>query len=274
MPVSATARVHPTALISAEATIGDHVEIGAFSVIEGPVTLGPDCAIATHVRLMGPLVMGRGNTVGSGAVFGDFPQHGGYRGEPTGTEIGDFNTFREHVTVHRGSHVAGAGTTRIGNHNYFMVNSHVAHDALVANQCIIANGALIAGHCEIQDRVFMSGNSALHQFVRMGRLSLLSGCEGASQDIIPFVVAENRNRVSGVNVIGLKRAGMPAADIAATRKAFTILYRSNLIFKLATDRLREEMGAVPVVAEILAFIATSRRGIIRAVTERDDEGWG
>ncbi|HJZ91859.1 MAG TPA: acyl-ACP--UDP-N-acetylglucosamine O-acyltransferase [Gemmataceae bacterium] len=265
MPVADPDRVHPTAIVSAEADLAAGVQVGPYAVIEGPVTLGLDCVVGPHAHLIGPLVMGRGNRVGTGTVIGSEPQHLAYEGQPTRTEIGDSNTFREFVTVHRGSHVEGYGVTRIGSFNYFMVNSHVAHDCKIANHCIFANGALLAGHCEIEDRVFLSGLTAVHQFARLGRLSLLNGQESASHDVPPFLVVKDRYTLLGVNIVGMRRAGIPTADISAVRMAFKILYRSGLMLKLGVERLEQELGGHPLVAEMLRFIqAKSRRGIMRS----------
>lgn len=269
MPVAPSAQVNPTAIVSAEADIADGVRVGPYTVIEGPVTLGPHCVVAPHVHLVGPLRMGQGNKVDTGTVIGSDPQHLSYQGQPTRTEIGEFNTFREHVTVHRGSHVDQV--TRIGNRNYFMAHAHVAHDCKVGNDCILANGALLGGHCELQDRVFMSGHTALHQFVRMGRLSLLTGLEGLSKDIVPFMTAKNRFTMLGVNVVGMRRAGYAHADIQTARRAFHILYRSNLLLRPAIELLDRELGAHPLVAEILQFIRESKRGVMRSARDRTGE---
>ena len=267
MPAATSGQVHPTAIVSPDAVIGDGVRIGPYTVIDGPVTIGPGCVVGPHVHLVGPLVLGGGNQIGTGTVIGTDPQHLGYQGQPTRTEIGDFNVFREHVTVHRGSHVDQV--TRIGNKNYFMAHAHVAHDCKVGNECILANGALMGGHCELQDRVFMSGCAALHQFVRMGRLSLLTGLEGVSKDVIPFLTVRDRFTVLGVNAIGMKRAGIPAADIMEVRKAYHILYRSDLLLKAAIDQVAERLGGHPLVAEMLRFIRESKRGVMRSTRHRD-----
>src|SRR5262245_5469618 len=272
MPVAASTCVHPTAVVSTEAELADGIQIGPCAAIEGPVTIGPDCIISPHTHLIGPLVMGRGNRVGTGTVIGSEPQHLGYHGQPSRTEIGDFNTFREHVTIHRGSHVEGEGVTRIGSHNYFMVNAHVAHDCKVANHCILVNGALLAGHCELQDQVYMSALTAIHQFVRMGRLSFLNGQESSTKDVPPFLIVKNRSAMLGVNVVGMRRAGIASADISAVRKAFQILYRSDLMLKVGVERAEAELGSNPVVAEMLQFIrAKSKRGIMRPGADADDE---
>src|SRR5262245_32293500 len=179
-------RIHATAVIAREAELADDVEVGAHAIIEGKVNIGPQCVIRPGAFLYGPLTMGQANTVYSGAVLGETPQHLKYQGEPTSLEIGDGNVFREFVTVHRGT--THRMTTVIGNHNYFMVNAHVGHDCIVGNRNILANGALVAGHCVLADHVFLSGNSAVHQFVRVGRLALLSGCSISTKDIPPFVM--------------------------------------------------------------------------------------
>ena len=271
MTIPSSAQVHPTAVISSECTIGEHVRVGPYVVAEGPVIIGAGCEIGPHVHLIGPLTIGRENRIGTGSVIGSDPQHLAYRGQPSGTEVGDFNTFREHVTVHRGSHVEGYGTTRIGSHNYFMAASHVGHDSVVGNHCILANCALMGGHSVLQDRVFMSGNTSLHQFTRMGRLSLLMGQEGVGKDVPPFLTAKNPHAILGVNLIGLRRSGCTADDISAVRRACHILYRSGLLLKQGVERLDQELGSKPIVQEMLQFIRESKRGIIRAMDRSGSE---
>lgn len=273
MPVAPTARIHATAVVSSDAEIGPQVSIGPYVVIDGAVTIGADCEVSPHVHIVGPLKLGQGNKIGSGSVLGTDPQHLGYRGETSRTEIGDFNVFREHVTVHRGSHVAGHGVTRIGDRNYFMAHSHVAHDCKVGNDCILVNGALMGGHSEVQDRVFLSGNTTLHQFVRMGRLSMLMGLEGVGVDIPPFCTVKNHRTLLGINVVGMRRAGISSADITVIRKAYHILYRSGLLQKQAVQVLADTLGGHPLVAEMLEFIQASKRGVMRKGRDkgRDDE---
>jgi UDP-N-acetylglucosamine acyltransferase len=266
--MSTAARIHPTALIASEARLADDVRVGPYAIIDGPAVIGPGCEIRAHAIVTGRVTMGRGNVVFSGAVLGEQPQHFGYKGEPTTVEIGDGNFFRENVTIHRGT--TCTGTTKIGNGNFFMANSHVAHDCVVGNRCILANGALMGGHCTVDDNVFLSGNSALHQFVHVGRLALLSGCSGSSKDIPPFIIQQRINSVLGVNVIGMKRAGLSDTDIQPVRKAFKILFRSGLTLPTALARIEEEHGQVLVVAEMLNFIRQSKRGI-NFTRDRDGE---
>lgn len=273
-------QIHPTAIVSADAVLADDVQIGAFAVIEGPVTLGPGCVIGPHAHILGPVTMGANNQVGTGVVIGSPPQHRAYRGEPTAVEIGDDNIFREHVTVHRGM-PRGVGTatgvTRIGHRNLFMVNSHVGHDCVVGNDCTLVNGALIGGHVVLEDRVLLSGNSAVHQFCRVGRLALVSGTTGVSKDVPPFWIQWQMNQVRGINVVGMRRAGMSTADIAAVRKAFRTIYwsRPALLLRDAMARIEAELGHVAAVRELLEFIRSSKRGIcgahryVRSTTEDD-----
>jgi UDP-N-acetylglucosamine acyltransferase len=259
MPIASSAHIHPTALISADAEIGENVQVGPYVIIEGPVRVGPDCVLKSGAHLFGPMTMGQGNVVHSHAVLGEQPQHLRYRGEPTLLEIGDHNIFRECATVHRG--MAPSGITRIGNHNFLMVCSHVAHDCQIGNHCILANSALLAGHIILEDGVCISGNTVLHQFCRVGRLALLSGLSGTSMDIPPFIIQQRYNCVVGVNVVGMRRGGVPTANINAVRQAFHIIYRSGMLLPQALAKIEAELSHVPEVAEMLEFIRSSKRGI-------------
>jgi UDP-N-acetylglucosamine acyltransferase len=258
-------RIHPTALVSDEARLAEDVTVGPFTVIDGPVTLGPGCAVGPHVHLIGPLTLGQGNRIHTGAVLGDDPQHLGYKGEPTRVEIGDFNIFREHVTVHRGMPTTGTGrgTTTIGSHNLFMAGSHVAHDCRVGNHCIFANAAVIGGHSVIYDQALLSGNTAVHQFCRIGRLAMLGGTCAISQDLPPFWIAQGGiNMLHSVNIIGMRRAGMPAEEIQAVRHAFRLINRSGLTIPDALNQVEELYGRLPAIRELIDFIRSSKRGVV------------
>lgn len=259
MAHASSSRIHPTAVISSQAELADDVEVGPYVVIEGRVRIGSGCVLRPYVHLCGPLTMGRNNVVYSGAVLGERPQHLRYNDEPTGVEIGDHNTFREYVTVHRGTTHSWA--TRIGSHNYFMANSHVAHDCQIGDHCFLTNGSLLGGHCTLENNVYLSGNSAVHQFVHLGRLSLLSGCSITTKDIPPFMIQQGINSVVGVNVVGMRRAGISSAQIDAVRQAFRIIYREAKTLPVALAKIEQEMGTIDVVAELLAFIRRSERGI-------------
>ncbi len=251
--------IHPTAVISPEAELADDVQVGPHVVIEGAVRIGPGCVLKPFVHLVGPLTMGRDNLVFSGCVLGEQPQHQRYSGEPTSTEIGDNNVFREHVTIHRGT--TQSWKTRIGSGNFFMAHSHAAHDCVIGNQCILANGALLGGHCVLEDGAYLSGNSAVHQFVRVGRLALLGGVSGTTKDVPPFVILQHINCVAGINVVGMRRAGISHADIDAVRRAFHLLYRQGLSLPNALQQVEQELGQVGVVQEMVSFIRRSTRGI-------------
>lgn len=255
----AAARVHPTAVIAPEVELADNVEIGAHVVIEGKVRIGPECVIRPQAILCGPLTMGRGNTVYSGAVLGERPQHLKYHNEPTSVEIGDGNIIREFVTIHRGT--TDRMKTVIGNNNFLMVNSHIGHDCIIGNNIIICNGAQIAGHCVIEDNAYLSGNCCVHQFVRIGRLSLLSGCAITTKDMPPFIMQQGIDNVVGMNIVGMRRAGLNSEQMNSVRRAFRILFREGNPLNVALGRITAELGHVDSVQELLTFLGQPGRGI-------------
>jgi len=261
MPIAPSARVHATAVIDPRANIGEGVEVGPYVVIDGPSTVGPDCILRSRSMLCGKLTLGRGNDVGVGAILGERPQHLGYSGsEDTQTVIGDFNIFREGVTIHRGTPLTGL--TSVGDRNFMMVNSHIGHDSTIGSNITMANGALVAGSCEVQDRAFLSGNAAIHQFSRIGRLAFLSGNTASSRDLLPFMTMVERDQVVGVNKVGMQRAGLSVDDIMVVRRAYKLLFRERLLQKRAIEKLDQELGDHSLVQEILTFINTSKRGFV------------
>lgn len=268
MPSAPSPRIHPSAIISAEAELADDVVVGPLVIIEGKVRVGPGCVLRPHAQLHGPLTLGKNNIVFGNAILGERPQHTRYADEPTSVEIGDDNIFREGVTVHRAT--THSWVTRVGSQNFFMANSHIAHDCQVGSRCIFANGALVGGHCVVADNVYLSGNSGVHQFVRIGRLALLSGCSITTKDIPPFVIQHSRNAVAGVNVIGMRRAGISTDDIRDVRAAFHLLFRSGLTTPSAIERIENEVGTSSAVAEIIDFLRqTSPRGGINVIRDND-----
>lgn len=260
--MSHAAFIHPTAIISHSAELAEDVRVGPYAVIDGPVKLGSGCVVRAHAHLIGPLTAGAENDFGSHCVIGDRPQHLGYKGEDTGVTIGRGNTFREHVTVHRGM-PAGAGRvfTAIGDGNYFMASSHVGHDCVIGNNSIFVNSALLGGHCTVGDRALVSGNAGIHQNCRVGRLALVRPMAIITQDVPPFWVVQSRNSAAAVNVVGMRRAGLPSAEIQAVRKAFNLIYRSGEILSLAVARMEGELGHLPTIQELVAFIRGTKRGI-------------
>jgi UDP-N-acetylglucosamine acyltransferase len=253
-------RIHPTAVIDHEAVLADDVRIGPYAVIEGPVEIGPGSVVEAHGCLSGPLTMGRDNVVCHGAVLGKSPQHRGYQGEPTSVRIGDGNVFREFVTVHRGT-IQGNGTTWIGDRNLFMIGSHIGHDARIGHGCTVVNYALVAGHVSLDDGCILSGHTAVQQRVRIGRLAMLGGMAATSKDIPPFVLQQGYNCVTGLNVVGLRRAGCSPETIDALRQAFRMVYREGRTLGGVLDRIESELASIPEVAEFVEFIRTSKIGI-------------
>lgn len=260
MSIAVSDLIHPTAVIGPEVDLAADVVVGPYVVIDGPVTIGPGCVLEAHACLCGPITMGPNNTIGHGAVLGKSPQSRAYRGEPTRLIIGEGNTFREYVTVHRGT-VEGGGETRIGDHNLLMVNSHVGHDAVVGSHCTIVNNALIAGHAILGDACILSGHSAVQQRVRIGRLAMLGGMGGTSKDIPPFVLQQGYNCVTGLNIVGLRRAGLPPESINGLRQAFRILYKEGRGLNDSLERIEGDFGHLAEVAEFTGFIRASKLGI-------------
>lgn len=256
-------RIHPTAIVHPEAKLAEDVRVGPFAVIDAGVTLGPGCAVGPHAYLTGLLTAGTNNQFHAHCVIGDAPQHTGYSGEPTRVEIGDGNTFREFVTVNRGMPASG-GVTRIGHGNMLMATSHVAHDCTVGDRAIFANGAVIGGHTVIGDGAFLSGNVCVHQFCRVGRLSMLSGGSKISLDLPPFFVVQGLNHTRAVNVVGMRRAGLSNEEIMGVRRAFQTLYRSGQLIRAALDQVEAAEGHLPAVREVVEFVRASKRGIVTA----------
>ena len=256
-------RVHPTALVDPAARLGPGTVVGPFAILEGDVRLGEGVTVGPYCHLLGLLTVGANTRFGTGCVIGERPQHTGYQGEPTAIDIGERNTFREQVTVHRGMPApAGRATTTIGHGNLFMVNSHIAHDCVVGNDCVLANGAVVGGHAVIGDRALLSGNSAVHQNCRVGRLALIGGTSAISQDLPPFWICQGGiNMLHGVNVIGMRRAGLPREEILAVRQCYKYLNRSGLTIPLALERIEAEFPAVAAALEIVAFVRATKRGI-------------
>lgn len=260
--------VHPTAIISQDAELAPDVVVGPYAIIEGDVRVGPGTVIEGHACLCGPLTMGRRNTVGHGAVLGKAPQHRGYRGEETKLQIGDDNVFREFVTVHRGT-PQGGGVTRIGNFNMFMIGSHLGHDATVGNGCTLVNNALVAGHVELGDACILSGHSAVQQRVRIGRLAMLGGLGSTSKDVPPFLLQQGYNCVSGLNLVGLRRAGVDQEAIERLRALYRTLYKESRALSLALEHAETHlMGDCAIVREFIDFVRSSKLGINPARTSK------
>lgn len=251
--------VHPTAVLTGEIQLADDVVIGPGCTLTGRIGIGPGTTLVASAHLQGPLRIGERNVLYPGSCIGFAPQDLKFdpASDGAGTVIGDGNTFRENVSIHRATRER---PTTVGNRNYFMAGAHAAHDVRVGDDNILANGTLLGGFAEVADRVVFGGNAAVHQFVRIGRGSMLSGLVGTGYDLCPFFTLFGINQVGGVNVIGMRRAGHPRAEIDAVRWCFRILVRSGLPPKAAVERL-EERGSEPIVREMIDFVRSSKRGI-------------
>lgn len=252
--------VHPTALIAPEAKIDPSVEIGAYVIIEGAVQIAAGCKIAPHAQLIGPLTIGEGTSIGRGAVIGELPQDLGF--EPateSGVCLGKKNVIREHVTIHRGSK-AGSWTS-MGDGNFIMVGAHFGHDVQLGNSNIIANGALLAGHVHVGNNTFIGGGAVFHQFLRIGDYCVIQGNGSFSKDIPHYCAAQRTNRITGLNVIGLRRQGFTTQDRAEIKELFNLVFRSGHNLSQAITAARGKQWSAPV-EKLLKFLeAPSKKGV-------------
>ena len=255
--------IHPTAIVHRAARLASDVEVGPYSVIGEHVEVGAGSFIGSHVVLDGHTRIGQRNTIWHFVSIGAPPQDKKYKGEPTGVEIGDRNTFREFCTINRGT-VQDAGVTRIGNDNWIMAYVHFAHDCQIGNNTIFANLSQIAGHVSVGDWAILGGNTQAHQFVQIGAHSFTGMGTYLAQDLPPYVTAAgNMARPFGINKEGLKRRGFSSEAIAGLKRAYKTLYRKGLTLEEALAELKAQAAACREVQPLLDFIARSKRGIIR-----------
>jgi UDP-N-acetylglucosamine acyltransferase len=253
--------IHPTAVVDPKATLGAGARVGAFSIIGAEVTLGDGAEIGHHCVLEGRIEIGARVTVGHGSLLGGRPQDLKYReGTPSGVRIGADTAIREYVTIHRATR-PGAWT-ELGEGCLVMGMAHVAHDCRIGDGAIVINYAGLTGHCEIGERATIGGMTGLVPFTRVGAYAYIGGYSKVTADIPPYVLADgNPAAAHGINVIGLRRAGMSAADRRLLQDAYRLLYRSGLTPQRAIERIRHELPAASPVDCLLEFIAGSRRGI-------------
>jgi len=252
----AAASIHPLASVAGGARLGTGVRIGPFAVIEDEVELGDGCEIGAHAVLKRYTRLGPRNRVAEHAVIGGEPQDVKFKGQVSYVVIGAGNLIREGVTINRGS--VDGGETRVGDDNFLMAYCHIAHDCQIGNRTVIANGALLAGWVGVGDRAFISGNVVIHQFARIGRLAMVGGLARISQDCVPFMITEGAPaRIRGLNIVGLRRAGIAAPDVAALKKAVGVL-RSGALLRDALIEL--DAANSSLVAEVAQFIRDSKRG--------------
>lgn len=257
----ASASIHPTALVSEGARLGAGVVVGPYAVVEPDTVVGDACEIRAHAVVKRFTTLGVGNVVHEGAVLGGEPQDLAFEGGPSALQIGDGNAIREGVTIHRAARPDGQ--TLVGSGCFIMAYAHIAHDCRLGDQVILANNVALAGHVEIGDRAFLSGGVVVHQFSRIGRLAMIGGNSKVVQDCLPFVITDGAPaRARGLNVVGLRRAGIAASRIRALKEAYRLLLRSTLPLEAGLSRMIE-LGD-PLVDELVAFARASKRGIARA----------
>jgi UDP-N-acetylglucosamine acyltransferase len=252
--------IHPSALVSPRAQIDADVRIGPLCIVEDDVTIGAGCILEASVVVKSGVVLGRNNHIFEGAVIGGPPQHVHMPARPGRVIIGSGNVIRENVTIHRALQPERA--TLIGDNNLLMCNAHIAHDCQVGNNTIIVNNVMLAGHVIVEDRAYVSGAVAVHQFCRIGTLAMVGGQAHINKDVPPFVTVDGLSSyVVGLNTIGLRRAGFDAQTIARLKAAYRVIYRSGLSWAEILERLRTEFNYGPA-AEFYRFLSTTARGIV------------
>lgn len=258
-----TAQIHPSAIIEEGVSISKNVKVGPFSYIGADVEIGEGTEIFSHVVIKGPTKIGRDNRIFQFASIGEACQDLKYGGEATRLEIGDRNTIRESVTMHRGT-IQDKGVTKVGNDSLFMINAHIAHDCVIGDFCIFANNATLAGHVTVENHAIIGGMSAIHQFCIIGEHAMLGGGSIVVKDIPPYVMAQgNHCAPFGINIEGMKRRGFEKSEIHAVRKVYKEIYRTGKKLTEVIPLIEEMAKEHPAVNKFIHFFEKSSRGIIR-----------
>ncbi|MEO0280491.1 MAG: acyl-ACP--UDP-N-acetylglucosamine O-acyltransferase [candidate division WOR-3 bacterium] len=259
--------IHKTCILGENVKLGDNIYIGPYSIIEGNIEIGDGTYIDAHVMIRGNVRIGKGNRIYFGACIGYPPQDVKFKGEDSWVIIGDNNIIREFVTIHRAT---GEGEkTIIGNSNFFMAYSHIAHNSKIGNGVIIVNGAQLGGHVEVEDFSFISANSLIHQFVRIGKYSIIGGGSHVKKDIVPYALCYGNPdaEIRGINSVGLKRRGISGERLNNIKRAFKILFFSDLNVSQALERLKSEFESNEDILHLIKFIELSKRGITKKSKE-------
>lgn len=252
--------IHPTAIIHPGALLGANCEIGPYCVIGEHVMLGDGCKLHSHVVVDGHTRLGKENEVFPFASIGLKTQDLKWKGGLTRTEIGDRNTFREYVTIH--SATSDGEVTKVGSHNHILAYCHLAHNVTVGDYVIMSNVATLAGHVTVEDRAVIGGLAAVHQFCRIGKFAMIGGCSKVVQDVPPFMMADgNPAETRTINKVGMERHGVSEAAIAALKQCYRILFREGLTIPNALAKIEQEVPPLPEVAQLVAFVRSSERGI-------------
>ncbi|WP_027714479.1 acyl-ACP--UDP-N-acetylglucosamine O-acyltransferase [Desulfuromonas sp. TF] len=255
--------IHPTAIVHSAARIDEGVSIGPYAVIGEHVSIAAGTTVGPHSVIEGWTEIGRDNRIFQFASVGADPQDLKFHGEQSFLRLGDRNTVREFVTLHRGTE-DGGGETVIGDDNLFMAYSHVAHDCRVGNRVILANAATLAGHVVVDDHAILGGLSGVHQFTRIGSHAMISGGSVVVQDIVPFIMAQgDRAKPAGLNLVGLKRRGFSDSTLHDLKTAYKLIFRSGLRLEEALEKVTAELDETPELKMFTEFIRNSHRGIAR-----------
>jgi UDP-N-acetylglucosamine acyltransferase len=256
-----SARVHPTAIVSRDVQLGDDVEIGPFVIVGDGCVIGDECVIAARATLERNVILASRVRVGSGSILGGDPQDLKYKGEPTTVEIGEETTIREYSTINRGT--AQSFKTTVGKNCFIMSYVHLAHDCHIGDGVILGNNVQLAGHVTVDEKAIVSGQSAAHQFVQIGRYSFTGGCSRISKDVPPYVKANgNPIRLYGLNKVGLQRNGVPEDVQRELKRAYRLFFNSDLNLSQARERAESELHRFPEVEEFLHFFDRSDRGLV------------
>ncbi len=254
--------IHPSAVVHPDAQIGSNCHIGPFCVIGQHVTLGPECRLHSHVVIDGHTTLGVSNELFPFAAIGLKTQDLKWKGGVTRTVIGDHNVFRENTTVHSATNDGDA--TIIGSHNHFLAYTHIAHDCRVGNHIVMSNVGTLAGHVFVEDHAIIGGLAAVHQFCRIGRMSIIGGCAKVVQDVPPYMIVDgNPGETKGLNKVGMERNGISAEAQAALKKAYKILFREGLTVSNALTKIEAEVPVLPEIQHLIAFARTSERGLAK-----------
>jgi UDP-N-acetylglucosamine acyltransferase len=255
-------KISPLAFIDPSAKVGENCEIGPFCFIDKNVVIGDNNVLMPSVTIMEGTRMGNGNTLFPGAVIGAVPQDLKFRGEETTTEIGNNNTIRENVTIHRGT--ASKGKTVVGSNNLIMENAHIAHDCEVGSGVIMGNSTKLAGEVVVDDNAIISAVVLVHQFCRIGGYTMIQGGSRTSKDIPPFIIG-GKEPISycGLNIVGLRRRGFSPELIENIHNAYRLIYNSNLTVNEAVEQIKEQIPMSKEIEYIIEFVTSSQRGIIR-----------
>jgi UDP-N-acetylglucosamine acyltransferase len=256
--------IHPQAIVAASAKLGEGVKVGAFAVVGEEVELGEGCVLHAHAVVQGPSTFGKNNVFYPFTVIGGDPQDYTFRGERTELAAGDGNIFREYVTVSRGT-VKGGGKTNLGSGNFLLAYSHVGHDCQIGDQTLFVNGATLAGHVTVEDFATIGAFSPVHQFCRIGRYAYIGASTVITQDVPPFsrVVTERETKSFGINTIGLERKGFSAERLQALKTAYRLLLRSRMNTSQALAEMRKTLKGSADVQELITFIESAERGIVK-----------